>query len=87
MYEIRTTNKYEKSFEGLDKPIQEQILKKIEDLKTSPVSIPPMRYMPLSLKGLRKCRTGDWRIFYFVKDTIVTLYDVDKRDTAYRDLS
>lgn len=47
-----------------------------------------MKHLPRDLVGVRKYRVGDYRVFFWLTPSrrILTLYGVEHRRSAYRDL-
>lgn len=63
--------------------------RKIDWLAARPEAIPaPMEHLPRDLAGLRKYRVGDYRVFFWLSPSrhVLTLYGVEHRRSAYRDL-
>lgn len=88
-YSIRPLASFEKVFAKLARGDQRRIVEKIEYLAAHPEIIgSPMAHLPPDLRGLHKIRAGDWRIFFWVdnRKEEITLYDIDWRDKAYRNL-
>lgn len=88
-YSVRPLSSFERRLEKLNAQITKRILGKIETLAQNPVLIRgPMGGMPKDLWGLHKVRVGDWRVFFWAdhKKKEIILYDIDKRDFAYRNL-
>lgn len=88
-YKIRPHHAFERPFSRLSRKLKERVIDKLEFLAAHPETIgPPMSYLPADLRGLRKVRVGDWRVFYWIdhaQQNIVP-YDVSRRDTAYKKL-
>ena len=88
-YNINPLGSFERSLSKLDKQITRRVLEKIQLLAENPESIKgPMGNLPKDLAGLHKLRVGDWRVFFWVSHEAreLTLYDIDKRDYAYKKL-
>ena len=88
-YKIQALSSFERAFSKLDEELRKRITKKIEHLADYPKTIgAPMRNLPSDLKGLHKVRVGGWRIFFWVDHPKheITLYDIDRRDKAYKHL-
>jgi len=82
-YKLLVTRQFEKDIKKLDKSIRERILKKIEELKTRPLSFKALHGI---LKGKYSLRIGDYRVIYVVDDKkkIVTIFCVDHRGRIYK---
>ncbi|MEK7099183.1 MAG: hypothetical protein AAB916_01550 [Patescibacteria group bacterium] len=88
-YEVKPLVSFERAFARLPKSDQQRIAEKIDFLATHPETIgSPMAHLPSALRGLHKIRAGDWRIFFWVdtRRQEITLYDVDRRDKAYKSI-
>lgn len=88
-YSIRPLASFEKIFAKLPHNDQRRIAEKIDHLAAHPEAIgSPMTNLPPDLRGLHKVRAGDWRIFFWVdaRKGELTLYDIDRRDKAYKNL-
>lgn len=88
-YRIEVTPEFEADLDRLDPPIARRIRAKIEWLAARPEAIPaPMKHLPRDLAGLRKYRVGDYRVFFWLTASrqTLTLYGVEHRRSAYRDL-
>ena len=73
-------------FEGLDAPIQQRIVSKLDDIVTDEWRDPPEHVEPLSGVPHGKTRIGDFR---FGADAdpdreVVVIYDIEYRSGAYR---
>lgn len=89
VYSIRPLISFERMFARLPSNDRKRIAEKIEYLAAHPEIIgSPMTNLPPDLRGLHKMRVGDWRIFFWVdtRKKELTLYDVDRRDRAYKNL-
>jgi len=88
MYKILYTLNFERSFAKLDKYIQYRVKEKIEQLSENPQLIKKLKYSPKEFGSLCKYRVGDWRILFWVDHNKeeITLYLVDRRDSAYKNL-
>ena len=88
-YSILPLASFERIFAKLDSNIQKRAAEKIDQLAAHPETIgAPMKNLPPDLRGLHKVRVGHWRIFFWVdtrKEELV-LYDINRRDKAYRSL-
>ncbi|MBS3141113.1 type II toxin-antitoxin system RelE/ParE family toxin [Candidatus Woesearchaeota archaeon] len=71
MYNIRFEKRAADFFRKLEKPIQERIGKKIENLKTNPKLGVPLTG---DLVGLWKLRIGDYRVIYQIKENELIIY-------------
>tara|TARA_Y100000310_G_scaffold345846_1_gene471158 strand:+ start:49181 stop:49492 length:312 start_codon:yes stop_codon:yes gene_type:complete len=69
MYEIYTTDQFDKSFNKLDDLIQRQIGDVIEQLETNPYSGKPLGY-----KFFREKKIKNHRIYYLIYDDIVVVF-------------
>lgn len=88
MYEIFFTPTFDRSFNKLDKEIQNRIKEKLKFLTDNPQLIKKLYYSPKELPNLCKYRVGDWRILFWTDHAKkeITLYLVDRRDSAYKNL-
>ena len=88
MYKLKFTPTFEGDFKKLDRHIAKNILAKIywlsENLKQT--KIENVAFVPRGLKGLKKYRIGDWRIFFWLdnKDKMIILYGIEHRKSAYK---
>ena len=88
-YRLEVTPEFERDLARLDDQTRDRILTKVEWLAAHPEAIPaPLKHMPRDLVGLRKCRVSDYRVFFWLTPSrgILTLYGVEHRRSAYRDL-
>ena len=87
MYQLETTQDFDRDFKGLDREIAERILKKLEWLKQHPEVLRyQLKNPPRDLRGLQKYRIGDYRVLFWVsheKQTI-TLYGIEHRRSVYK---
>jgi mRNA-degrading endonuclease RelE of RelBE toxin-antitoxin system len=88
-YRVEVTPEFERDLAHLAPETARRILKKIEWLAARPETIPaPMKHLPRDLAGLRKYRIGDYRGVFWLRPSrhVLTLYGVEHRRSAYRDL-
>jgi mRNA interferase RelE/StbE len=88
-YRVEVTPEFEKDLARLDPETASRIRTKIGWLAGHPEAFPaPMKHLPRDLAGLRKYRIGDYRVFFWLTPSrrILTLYGVEHRRSAYRDL-
>jgi len=88
-YRVEVTPEFEQDLARLDPVTARRILRKIDWLAARPEAIPaPMKHLPRDLAGLRKYRVGDYRVFFWLSASrqVLTLYGVEHRRSAYRDL-
>jgi mRNA-degrading endonuclease RelE of RelBE toxin-antitoxin system len=85
-YEIRLSHRAERDLDRLDKPTQNRIVRRLEQLAEDPYD--PRISAPLSGAGnLRKSRVGAWRIIYqeVVEETkIVYVVMIERRGQVYK---
>jgi mRNA interferase RelE/StbE len=69
---------------GLDKPVQERILKSLAGLAADPRAAPNVKALQ-GQPGYR-LRVGDWRVIYTLQDDVVTVLviRIAHRREAYR---
>ncbi len=78
MYKVFTTDEFERLFDKLDKSLQIQIEKEIEQLQTSPYGGKPLGY-----EFFREKKVRNYRIYYLVYEEYVVVFIVtlsDKKD-------
>lgn len=88
-YRVEVTPEFERDLARLDEQTRDRILAKVEWLAEHPEALPAsMKHLPRDLVGLRKYRVGDYRVFFWLTPSrrILTLYGVEHRRSAYRDL-
>jgi mRNA interferase RelE/StbE len=84
-YEIRLSHRAARDLDRLDKPTQNRIMRRLEELAEDPYD--PRISAPLSGVGnLRKSRVGAWRIIYqVVEETkIVYVVMIERRGQVYK---
>lgn len=87
MYQLQTTQTFDRDIKKLDSTIAKRIVAKIEFLAEHPELLShSLAYMPKDLDGLQKYRIGDWRVLLWVdhNQKMITLYGVDDRGHVYR---
>ena len=88
-YRVEVTPEFEQDLTRLTPQTRRRIRSKMEWLAEHPEVLPaPMKHLPRDLAGLRKYRVGAYRILFWVAASrgILTLYGVEHRRSAYRDL-
>ena len=83
-FEVKLSNRAYKFLKGINRPIYDRIIKKIEKLSEDPFSPDAKRVIGREEKAFR-VRVGDYRILYVVyfdKETIL-IVNIDKRSKAY----
>ncbi|KKS39014.1 MAG: hypothetical protein A3G49_02915 [Candidatus Sungbacteria bacterium RIFCSPLOWO2_12_FULL_41_11] len=88
-YSIRHHFAFERPFSKLTQGDKARVAEKLDQLALNPETIgAPMGNLPPDLRGLHKIRIGDWRLFFWVdyKKEEIVLYDIDRRDKAYKNL-
>jgi mRNA-degrading endonuclease RelE of RelBE toxin-antitoxin system len=89
MYELVTTPQFDADIGALDSPVAQRILKKLKWLREHPeVLRSGLKHMPEDLRGLKKYRVGDYRVFLWVDHDAqkIALYGVEHRRSAYKRL-
>lgn len=84
-YEIRLSHRAQRDLDRLDKPTQQRIVRRLEQLADDPYDT--RLSAPLSgHEGLRKSRVGAWRIIYQVQeaDRIVFVLMIERRGQVYK---
>lgn len=87
MYKVESTPSFDRDFNRLDRTIQQRIQDRIAWIASNPDQIgSPMRYLSDDMKGLRKERVGDYRLFFWIdhQRQAIILYSVEHRSKAYR---
>lgn len=88
MYKVTLLPDAEKSFNKLDKPVEQRIAEKIDWLASNADKIihHPLVSLPNDLKGLCRIRVGDYRIIYWVYSDIkeIKIYEIEHRSKDYR---
>ena len=66
--------------------VQGQIRRKIESLaaNTAPPGSKKLRGLPDGTEEVRRIRSGDYRVLYVVRDTMIVILDIDHRKDIYR---
>jgi mRNA-degrading endonuclease RelE of RelBE toxin-antitoxin system len=87
MLEIDVWPPAEHFIAGLESKFAEQIVRKIEQLAVNPR--PPKSKVLEGYAPLRRLRSGDYRIVYFVDGNVLKVPLIDKRgdDKVYRSLA
>ena len=83
-FEVKLSNRAYKFLKGINKPVYDRIIKKIEKLSEDPFSTDVKRVIGREEKAFR-VRVGGYRILYVVyfdKETIL-IVNIDKRSKAY----
>lgn len=83
-FEVKLSNRAYNFLKGINKPVYERIIKKIEKLSEDPFSTDAKRVIGREEKAFR-VRVGGYRILYVVyfdKETIL-IVNIDKRSKAY----
>lgn len=86
MYKIKFTPTFEEDLKKLDRHIAKRIIEKIDWLAKNPKALgAPVKYLPKTLKGLRKYRVGDWRILFWLdqRNKMIILYGAEHRGSIY----
>jgi mRNA-degrading endonuclease RelE of RelBE toxin-antitoxin system len=82
-YTLEFTRNFVRQFERLDRPVQQRIYRKLEEVKEN-----PYRFKPLSgpLKGCFRIHVGPFRVIYLpqMDGRKVILLDVEAREKVYR---
>ena len=83
MYKIEFDEKAFRTFKKLDKPTQERMGKKIEELTNNPELGKPLTGR---LAGLWSLRTGDYRALYQIRrnELLVLVLKIKHRKDAYK---
>ena len=84
-HEVRLSNRAQRDLDRLDKPTQQRIVKRLEQLAENPYD--PRFSAPLAgHEGLRKSRVGAWRIILQVQDEqfIVFVVIIERRGQVYK---
>ena len=78
MYNVKFTARALEQLEGLDKPIAQQVLKKLHWMAEN---FDQITHLPLSgnLKGVFKLRVGDYRALYTFDRTEIVVHFVQHR--------
>lgn len=88
MYKVTLLPDAEKSFNKLDKPVQQRIAGKIDWLAANAATIihHPLVSLPDDLRGLCRIRVGDYRIIYWIysDDRQIKIYEIEHRSKDYR---
>ena len=72
-------------FNGLDRPVQKQIWKKLDELaRTDFKSYPHQALKGSQFEGLYKYRVGDWRLIYQIRGEEVCFVTLGHRSDVYR---
>ena len=77
-YKIYTTNEFDKDFNKLDKSLQDQVAKEIEQLRISPYVGKPLGY-----KFFREKKVKNYRLYYLIYEEYVVVFVIamsDKKD-------
>ena len=83
-FEVKLSNRAYKFLKGINKPVYDRIIQKIEKLSEDPFSTDAKRVIGREEKAFR-VRVGGYRILYVVyfdKETIL-IVNIDKRSKAY----
>ena len=83
-FEVKLSNRTYKILKGINRPVYDRIIKKIEKLSKDPFSPDAKRVIGREEKAFR-VRVGGYRILYVVyfdKETIL-IVNIDKRSKAY----
>lgn len=78
MYEIHTTEEFDKKFDKLDKSLQIQIEDEIEQLKSNPYVGKPLGY-----KFFREKKVKSYRFYYLIYEEHIVVFVIsisDKKD-------
>lgn len=83
--EIRYFPAFIRELESLDRPVQNQIRKKLKEIHGTP----PGRFSPTALKGtqfkgLYKLRIGDWRLIYKIVGREIHFITLGHRSEVYK---
>ena len=71
MYELLTTEEFERDYKKLDKSVRDQIDKEVEQLKTNPFS-----GKPLGFNFFREKRARNYRIYYLIFEEKIVVFVV-----------
>lgn len=74
-YKIFISEEFDKDFQGLDRSLQIQIEKKIEQLKTNPYAGKPLGY-----KFFREKYVGSYRFYYLIYEEYVVVFVIALSD-------
>ena len=90
MHQVTLLPAAEISFKKLDKSVQLRIADKIDWLAANADQIihHPLISLPDDLRGLCRARAGDYRIIYWIHDTVkmIKIYAIEHRSKKYRSL-
>ena len=75
MFNIFTTEEFDKRFDKLDKSLQVQIEKEIEQLKTNPYVGKPLGY-----KFFREKKVKNYRVYYLIYEEYVVVFVISISD-------
>jgi len=84
MFDVNYSSQAYKFLNNCDKTLAKRILKKIEELRKTPV-IHDSKTIESSKEKLFRVRVGDYRILYEVdyNGKIIGIVKIDKRENAY----
>jgi mRNA interferase RelE/StbE len=80
IFEIYITEKHKKFLKSLDKKIEDQIFKKIDQLIENPDIGKPLTN---ELKGCRSLHIGNYRVIYEIKEDQIYILSVGHRKNIY----
>lgn len=87
IFEIVLPAAVAKILDGLDRPTNERLRKRLRQLAAGPVD-PQFSKALAQPKGLRSARVGDWRILFTVDTALrlVNIHSIASRGQVYRRL-
>ena len=83
MFKILVASKVQKTIGDLPADIKERVFDAFGELAALGLQSSNIRKLKLPLEGYRK-RVGKHRVFFDIKDSVILIQKVSKRDESYR---